>query len=153
MAIYLVQHGISVSKEIDPDPGLSESGLKDVQRIADVAASYNILPDRINHSGKKRAKETSEIFNNTLNVRKQISPIKGIKPLDDVVSFAQILDASDNLMIVSHLPFLERLTAYMTTGNPDATVFKFQNSGIVCLDQLPAPYGWVIKWALMPNIS
>ncbi len=153
MAIYLVQHGISVSKEIDPDPGLSEQGRHDVQLIANVAASYNILPDRIKHSGKQRARETAGIFKETLNVKKKTTQMKGMKPLDDVISFAQSLDGNNNLMIVSHLPFLERLTAFLTSGNPDVTVFKFQNSGIVCLDQLPAPYGWVIKWALMPNIS
>jgi phosphohistidine phosphatase len=153
MAIYLVQHGISVSKEINPDPGLSEQGRSDVQRIADVAASYHILPERIKHSGKQRAKETAEIFKKTLNVKTRLSQINGIKPLDDAAEFALTLDGNDSLMIIGHLPFLERLTAFMTTGNPKVTVFKFQNSGIVCLEQLPAPHGWVIKWALMPNIS
>ncbi|MDA3897166.1 MAG: phosphohistidine phosphatase SixA [Desulfobacteraceae bacterium] len=153
MAIYLVQHGISVSREVDPDPGLSEKGRQEVQLIADVAASYNIRPEQINHSGKQRAGETAEIFHKTLNIKNEVSQIKGIKPLDDVASFTKHLDKNDGLMIVSHLPFLERLTAYMTSGNPDATVFKFQNGGIVCLEHLPAPYAWVIKWALMPNIS
>ncbi len=153
MAIYLVQHGISVSKEVDPYPGLSEQGRHDVQLIANVAASYNILPDQINHSGKKRARETAAIFKKTLNVQKDIIQKKGIKPLDDVISFAQSLDGNKNLMIVGHLPFLERLTAFLTCRNPDVTVFKFQNGGIVCLDQLPNSYGWVIKWALMPSIS
>ncbi|MBC2717893.1 MAG: phosphohistidine phosphatase SixA [Desulfobacteraceae bacterium] len=153
MAIYLVQHGISVSKEIDPDPGLSEEGRNNVQRIAEVAKSYQIRPAQIKHSGKKRARETAEIFKRTLNVKKNLTRIKGIKPLDDVIHFAQSLDGNNSLMIVSHLPFLERLTAYLTTGNPNVTVFKFQNSGIVCLDQLPIPYGWVIKWAFMPNIT
>ena len=153
MAIYLVQHGISAPKEIDPDPGLSEKGRQEVQLIADVAASYKILPVKINHSGKQRTRETAEIFRKTMSIKNEASQIKGIKPLDNVASFAQHLDKNDGLMIVSHLPFLERLTAYMTSGNPDATVFKFQNGGIVCLEQLAAPYKWVIKWALMPNIS
>jgi len=153
MAIYLVQHGISLSKEIGPDPGLSEQGRNDVQLIAGVAASYHILPDRIIHSGKQRAIETAEIFYKGLNVKDKISQADGIKPMDDVIAFAQPIDNSKSLMIVSHLPFLERLTAYMTTGKPDIPVFKFQNGGIVCLDKLPAPSGWVIKWALMPNIS
>ena len=153
MAIYLVQHGISVSKDVDPDPGLSEQGRHDVQLIANVAASYNILPDQIKHSGKQRAKETAEIFKKTLKTNTKITQMKGIKPLDDVVSFAQNLDGTKNLMIVGHLPFLERLTAFLTTGNQDVSVFKFQNGGIVCLEQLPPPYGWVIKWALMPNIT
>lgn len=153
MALYLVQHGVSVSKEIDPDPGLSEKGKNTVARISDVAASYHILPTQIRHSGKKRAKETAEIFKKALHVSTRLTPIKGIKPLDDVRDFALTLDGTDGLMIVGHLPFLEHLTAFLTTGNPDVTVFKFQNSGIVCLDQLPPPFGWVIKWALMPEIK
>lgn len=153
MSIYLVQHGISVSKEVDPDPGLSEEGQKTVRRIAEVAASYHILPTQIRHSGKKRAKETAEILKKALNVNTRLTQMKGIKPLDDVTPFAQTLDGIDGLMIVGHLPFLERLTALLTTGDPDLTVFKFQNGGIVCLDQFSSPYGWVIKWALMPEIK
>jgi len=153
MAIFLVQHGISLSKKTNPDPGLSIKGQKIVSRIAEVARSYHILPSQIKHSGKQRARETAEILKKTLNVKKKIAQTKGIKPLDDVISFAQNLNGDSGLMIVSHLPFLEHLTAYLTTGNPDVTVFKFQNGGIVCLDQLPRPFGWVIKWALMPNIK
>ena len=153
MALFLVQHGISLSREIAPDPGLSKEGRNNVERIAEVAKSYQIRPATIKHSGKQRARETAEILKKTLNVKKKITQTKGIKPLDDVLSFAQTLEGNAGLMIVSHLPFLERLTAYLTTGNPDVTVFKFQNGGIVCLDQLPSPFGWVIKWALMPNIK
>ena len=36
-------------------------------------------------------------------------------------------------------------------GNDELCVFKFQNSGIVCLDN-NQENGWYIKWALMPNI-
>ena len=147
MAIFLVQHGISLSSKTNPDPGLSSKGQKIVTHIAEVARSYQILPYQIKHSGKQRARETAEILKKTLNVKKKITQTKGIKPSDDVVSFAHTLKGNSGLMIVSHIPFLEHLTAYLTTGNPDVTVFKFQNGGIVCLDQLPRPFGWVIKWA------
>jgi phosphohistidine phosphatase len=153
VAIYLVQHGISLSAKTNPDPGLSKQGEKIVSRIAEVARSYNICPAQIKHSGKQRTRETAEILKKTLNVKKKITQTKGIKPLDEVIPFAQKLDGKSGIMLVSHLPFLEHLTAYLTTGNPDVTVFKFQNGGIVCLDQLPSPYGWVIQWALMPEIK
>jgi len=54
---------------------------------------------------------------------------------------------------VGHLPFMERLTAYLITGSMERPVFKFQNSGIVCLDKPPNIMAWVIKWALMPHIG
>jgi phosphohistidine phosphatase len=56
-------------------------------------------------------------------------------------------------MLVGHLPFMERLTSFLITGSIDKPVFKFQNSGIVCLDKDPEPQAWVIRWALMPKIG
>jgi phosphohistidine phosphatase len=32
-------------------------------------------------------------------------------------------------------------------------VFQFQNGGIVCVDRYGDDGGWVIRWALMPNIG
>ena len=42
MALYLVQHGISRPKIEDPDPGLTDEGLAEVRRIAEVAAGYGV---------------------------------------------------------------------------------------------------------------
>lgn len=72
-------------------------------------------------------------------------------PLDDVNALAPKLDADANVMLVGHLPFMERLVSRLTTGTPGHMVFKFQHGGIVCLDQEVGE--WYIKWALMPKIS
>jgi len=56
-------------------------------------------------------------------------------------------------MLVGHLPFMGRLTSYLITASVDTPVFKFQNSGILCLDKDPDIGSWVIKWALMPKID
>jgi phosphohistidine phosphatase len=49
---------------------------------------------------------------------------------------------------------MERLTTYLTTGSAKgAAVLKFQNGGIVCLDQDPDNHTWFIKWTLMPHIG
>jgi phosphohistidine phosphatase len=153
MALFLVQHGKSLSKDIDPGKGLSEEGIGDVKRIAGVAKSYRVHVSSIKHSGKKRAHQTSEIFASDLNPEDGVEEIPGINPLDDVVAFASTLTSDADIMIVGHLPFMERLTSYLTTGSADMTVFKFQNGGIVCLDRDPAADSWVIKWTLMPNIG
>ncbi len=57
------------------------------------------------------------------------------------------------LFLVQHglsLP-KEKLVSYLTTGSVDILVYRFQNSGIVCLDQ--EDNGWYIKWTLNPNIG
>jgi phosphohistidine phosphatase len=153
MTLFLVQHGKNHPKEIDPDQGLSEEGRAEVKRIAEVAKSYKIKIKEIRHSGKKRARETAEIFAEILKVKKPVDQMDGLKPMNNVVPIAKKMGVKKNVMLVGHLPFMERITSYLTTGNKDITVFKFQNGGIVCLDKLPAPNGWVIKWTLMPNIG
>ncbi len=153
MAIYLVQHGKNEPKDVDPEKGLSRQGRAEVERIAQVAAGYGVVVDRILHSGKKRARQTAEIMAGALAPRKGVEAREGLAPLDDVASIAGQLDPSTNTMLVGHLPFMARLSAFLVTGNADRPVFKFQNGGIVCIDRQEGDDFWVIRWTLMPNIG
>jgi hypothetical protein len=50
MALLLVQHGISETKDVDPERGLSGQGRVETKRIAQVANGYaNELIDEVNH--------------------------------------------------------------------------------------------------------
>lgn len=153
MALYLVQHGKSLPKDQDPDQGLSSEGRSDVQRISQVAGGYGVRPSAIRHSGKTRARQTAEIIAGSLLPEGPVEPISGIDPLDDVTTVAKQLKTEDNLMLVGHLPFMERLAGFLITGLPERLVFKFQNGGIVCLDKNPDSPWWFVKWALMPKIG
>ena len=93
MALYLVQHGKSLSKDVDPDQGLSEAGVAETKRIADVAADYGINVSQIKHSVKTRAYKTAEIFASALNPAGGIVEVGGLKPMDDVITFAAAIDA------------------------------------------------------------
>ncbi len=153
MALYLVQHGSALSKDQDPQQGLTETGIDEVKLIAQVAKGYKVPVGIIFHSEKKRAGQTAELFSAALQADKNIQEIAGIKALDDVKAFATTLSNADNSMYVGHLPFMEKLTSYLVAGSMDLTVFKFQNGGIVCLDQISDSETWFIKWTLMPHIS
>ena len=153
MALYLVQHGKSLSKDIDPDQGLSQEGIAETKRIAEVAANYRVNVSHIKHSVKKRAHQTAEIFASALNPAGGIMEVAGLKPLDDVTTIAASLNPDENTMLVGHLPFMDRMASYLVIGSTDTPVFKFQNSGIVCLNKNPNSDSWVIVWTLMPNIG
>jgi phosphohistidine phosphatase len=153
MAIFLVQHGISLPKEKDPNKGLSDEGIAETKRIAEVAKEYKVRVSGITHSGKTRALQTADIFSSALEPENGLEERNGLNPLDDVTAFADTIDSAENRMFVGHLPFMERITAFLITGSMEKPVFKFQNSGIVCLDQDPVTQSWVIKWTLMPNID
>jgi phosphohistidine phosphatase len=153
MALYLIQHGKSLPKDKDPQKGLSQEGIAETERIAKVAKEYAVPVSKIIHSGKTRARQTAEIFEAALKPSGGIHEAGGLNPLDDVTVFAGSIDSTKDVMLVGHLPFMERMTAYLITGSSEKPVFKFQNSGIVCLDKDPDNESWVIKWTLMPHIG
>ncbi len=153
MTLYLVQHGQSLPKDVDPDQGLSEKGVAETERIADVAKNYHIKVGQIRHSVKTRARKTADILASALNPTESVKEVEGLKPMDDVAAFAASISPDTHTMLVGHLPFMERMTSYLVTGSLDKPVFKFQNSGIVCLDKDPDSESWVIVWTLMPNIG
>ncbi|MBW2465835.1 MAG: phosphohistidine phosphatase SixA [Deltaproteobacteria bacterium] len=153
MALFLVQHGVSLPKEEDPNRSLSPEGIKETEAVAAIAAAQNIHVSRIIHSGKKRALQTAEIFLRALEPEDGITKGAGLAPMDDVAAFATTLDNDENIMLVGHLPFMERLVSYLTAGTPDQRIIRFQNSGIICLETEDAPESWFISWALYPRFD
>ena len=153
MALYLIQHGKSLPKDEDPDQGLSAEGISETERMARMAKDYDIAVSQIRHSVKTRARQTAEIFAGALSPKEGIEEVSGIKPMDDVTAYAASIDAAEDTMLVGHLPFMERMAAFLITGSIEKPVIKFQNSGIVCLDKDPDTQTWVIRWTLMPKIG
>lgn len=153
MALFLVQHGKSLPSDKDPKKGLSKEGIIETERIAQVAKEYGVHVDVITHSGKTRAHQTADIFASALKPGSGVRERSGLNPLDDVTVFAETLSREEDQMLVGHLPFMERLTAYLITGSIEKPVLKFQNSGIVCLDINPDTRSWLIQWTLMPHIG
>jgi len=156
MALFLVQHGMSASKDVDPEKGLTSEGKIETERIALVAKGYDIKVGKIVHSGKKRAEQTASIYHKALFLNLPFEVVAGIAPLDDVRAFAGTINPETDLMVVGHMPFMQRLVSYLTTGSEEIQVYQFQNSGIVCLSSSEETGGrlnWFIKWTLNPNIS
>lgn len=153
MALFLVQHGKSLPKEEDPDRGLSKVGMEETRTVAELAADRNIQVARIVHSGKKRALQTAEIFMQILEPVGGVAKGPGLAPLDDVTSFAANISLDDNVMVVGHLPFMERLVSHLITGSPESSVIKFQNSGIVCLDSEDGGQTFFVRWTLFPRVD
>jgi broad specificity phosphatase PhoE len=89
MALLLVQHGKSLSKEVDPEQGLSEEGRAETGKMASSARKHGVWIARIEQSGKTRAAQTAEIFASALQPADGVRKVDGLSPLDnkvDVVS-------------------------------------------------------------------
>lgn len=151
MRIYLVQHAIAVPKdENTPDPGLSEKGRQDLNRIGEVARGYGVFVRRMRHSPLQRATETAILFSEWLQPPEGIRAESGLLPKDPVSGWVDAIQDHD--MIIGHLPFLSRLLSRFLTGKEDTDLFRFQNAGIVCLEKQEAA-DWQISWTLMPQIG
>ena len=153
MALLLVQHGKSLRKEVDPEQGLSDEGRSETEEIASAARERGVRIARIVQSGKKRAAQTAEIFASTLQPAGGLQKGDGLNPLDDVSVFAEKIAPSEDLMLVGHLPFMERLASFLITGAADKPVIRFQNSGIVCLEKDVDADHWTIRWTLFPGLG
>ena len=151
MALFLVQHGRSLPKEIDPDQGLSPEGIAETEHTARLSQRLGLSIDGILHSGKTRARQTAEIMAAALAPRGGFRESSGLNPLDDVAPWSS-LKPDSSLMLVGHLPFMERLASLLVTGSPEQPVIAFQNSGIVCLNRGELGPNWVIRWALVPRL-
>jgi len=152
MPLYLVRHGEAYSETVDPDRPLTEAGRATVAGMAQRAAAFNVPVSQVCHSGKTRARQTAEIFSAYLKPSAGLTEIKAVQPYDDVTIIVPELDPALNVMLVGHLPFMERLVSYLITGSRDITIIQFQAGGIVCLDQDEKTRPWHIKWALMPKM-
>jgi len=153
MILYLVQHGRSLPKESDPERGLTDLGRVEVEKVASKAHRVGVRVTKVIHSGKKRALQTAEIFATYLTPGTKPMWESGLNPEDNVEVFSETLAEREDLLVVGHLPFMERLASYLVTGSQDKPVIKFRNGGIVCLEFEEGENTWVIMWAMTPEIS
>jgi phosphohistidine phosphatase len=152
MRAYLVQHGKAKSADQDPNRGLTDEGKAEVQHVAEFLAGLRLAVSLVQHSGKTRAEETAHILCATVPCTSGPCRMDGLSPTDDPVTTANFLKVyTDDVIIVGHLPHLERLASLLLTGSPDRRPVQFRNSGVVCLEKDPNGM-WSILWAVVPEL-
>jgi phosphohistidine phosphatase len=150
--LYLVQHGAAKTEAEDPKRGLTDEGRHDVERMAEFLSTVTPSLDRIEHSGKVRAKETAEILAVRLPPAEGAREIPGIAPNDDIEQMRTRLEKEPkNIMLVGHLPYLSRLAARLLGLPSDCTVVRFRMGGVVRMERDDAGH-WVIVWAVVPEL-
>jgi phosphohistidine phosphatase len=152
MRVYLTQHGKAKPVEEDPGRGLSDEGRIEVLEIAGFLANLRITVSLIQHSGKTRAEETAHILAEGIRCTSGPCRTMGLEPSDDPTATANFLRVyTDDLLIVGHLPHLERLTSLLLTGHLDRRPVRFANAGVVCLEKDPSGT-WSLVWAIVPEL-
>lgn len=153
MKIYCVRHGEANSPDVDPYCGLSSRGEQDVTKIANHLAKHITPITHLLHSDKLRAKQTATIFAEHLNI-KQVTQTDTLLRADaDVASILpEITTWQEDVMLVGHLPFLDKLVNALITNNQAAyPLVQYTPATVVCLRQYEGSQ-WMIKWIISPSI-
>ncbi len=151
MRVYLVQHAEAVPGDLDPDQPLTSAGRETARRVARwLAATGRARPAEILHSTKARARQTAEIFARAL-ATPPLREVLGLEPGDEVDPAAEAVNgAPGDLMLVGHLPHLNRLASFLVSGDAGADVVRFRHAGVICLERQGTQ--WAILWAVVPEL-
>ncbi len=160
MKLYLVRHGKAESKERNPNRPLTDEGVETARRLgAFLRKTGQIAVGSIQHSTKLRARQTAEILAESAGLGAPPTQVPNLEPLADVEELAGSLSrASTDLLLVGHLPHLNRLASRLVTGDAEGEAFSFAECGIVCLGRSPGGGDtsrdpkWSVFWMLDPNL-
>ncbi|GFN40266.1 MAG: conserved hypothetical protein [Marine Group I thaumarchaeote] len=146
MKLYLVQHAKPKPEEEDPEKPLSDKGKADASKISQFIK--NIQVSKVYHSGKLRAKQTADILAKSLNV--DGTKTEDLEPMADPSIWADKLEKiNDDVMLVGHLPHLNKLASLLLCKDSGKNIIVFQQGGVVCLEKTEE---WSIKWMVAPDL-
>lgn len=152
MRLYLVRHGEAVPQNVDPERPLSPDGRASVARVAAFLGGAGVRVDAIAHSGKARARETAALLAERVASGASLEERRGLAPLDPVEPIAAEAERwTSDRMLVGHLPFMERLTARLLTGDADREGFAFGAGSVACLQRRGAGE-WILVWLIHPEL-
>jgi phosphohistidine phosphatase len=151
MRVYLVQHAEAIPGDLDPEQPLTPAGRETARRVARwLAATGRARPAEILHSTKARARQTAEIFARAL-ATPPLREVEGLGPGDDIDPASEaVKSATGDLMLVGHLPHLNRLASFLVSGDAAADVVRFRQAGVICLERQGTQ--WAILWAVVPEL-
>lgn len=153
MRLYLIQHGEAKTEEEDPSRPLTDKGKREVEKVARAVRRLGVNPLIIFYSGKLRAEQTAKIMANTLGTSKEPEATLGLKPNDDVKVWAsKILGYRDDIMVIGHLPFMDRLSSLLLCGDDNIGIVQFRYGAIVCLEHGESG-SWTLQWILTPEMA
>jgi phosphohistidine phosphatase len=146
---YLVRHGEAVSETVDPQRPLSRVGCEQVERVARLMLAKHPQVSAIFHSGILRAKQTAEILAKHLGTTVRVEPSGGLLPDDDPsIAKGELEAAERSIMLVGHLPHMNRLAALLVNGDANRQVVEFGPATVACCSR--AGSQWEVAWVLSP---
>ena len=148
MRFYLVRHGDALAARVDARRPLSARGREQVAELARLAVNREVQVAEIRHSGILRARETAEILAGYLTPGRDICESAGLLPEEDPqIAKAELDTADQSIMLVGHLPHMNRLAALLDKSAAPSTI-EFSPATMLCCSRVGGL--WQIDWRMAP---
>ena len=152
MDFYLARHGEAVAEAIDGSRPLTRAGRENVERVARLAVQKAVHVSVIFHSGILRACQTAEVFAAHLAPSGGVLAMSGLRPEDDPsLAAAELAVSKSPVMLVGHLPHMNRLAALLAPGDAEGEGINFMPAMMACYSR-EGPL-WTLKWTLTPCVQ
>jgi len=152
MYLYLVRHGEALTKEEDPEQGLSPVGIDHISRVAAFTKGLGIKVKQVFHSGKKRAEQTARIFSEGVQSELGVLETDGLAPMDaPEIWLERVSQINEDVMLVGHLPHLAKLSTMVLCGGRETQALNFLAGSIVCLARAE-DNTWAVDWMINPEL-
>ncbi|MDD4178815.1 MAG: phosphohistidine phosphatase SixA [Candidatus Margulisbacteria bacterium] len=150
MHLYLIEHGEAVAEDLDPQRSLTEKGKSDIEKTAKFLEKISAKTDEIWYSSKLRSKQTAEIIKKRVRYN-SVKEKNFLNPNDPIGEAVKALNRSDeDIIIIGHLPFLQKLLSYLLTGEEKKELVKFVNGSVLFLEL--GQFGWQMEWLVSPSV-
>jgi phosphohistidine phosphatase SixA len=136
MKLYLMRHGHSISPEPGKPKALSERGEKDAKAMGKALKKRNAAPAAIWHSPLPRAIQTAELVAEQLKFpAEEMREKKELVPEGNATfTLREVYEQTQDLLIVSHLPFLKSLMSHFADYDAHPEAFDFPTAGVAALE-------------------
>lgn len=150
MKIYVMRHGEVAHNNGDSERLLTGYGQASVARLGQFCARDLVNCEMIWHSPLKRAVQTAQIMQNQLGFDGPMLEHGDLKPESDVdVLTTLVQEERKSLLLVSHLPFVDKFVSHLLTGRSKDMV-HYRPGTIVALEQIAGQ--WYLNWCLHPEM-
>ena len=155
MEIYLMQHGSALSKEQDPEEGLSPDGKARIHASGKALKRMGVSFDDILSSPKKRSKLTASIVAEEVGLPSdriiQTEKVKALTPPEETLAILAEYSSKQRILIAGHLPSVAEVASLLLTKGPKVTI-EFERGGCCRIDvEDLSIHAGHLKWYLTPE--
>ncbi|WP_243546524.1 SixA phosphatase family protein [Pseudodesulfovibrio tunisiensis] len=152
MRIHLMQHGVCLPKELDPQQPLSPVGREIVEKSGIAAQKMGLAFDAIVSSPKQRAMQTAKIMAEATSYPAKAilvtDAVKAKAPVSTTMDYLSDLGA-ESILVCGHLPSLNEVASHLLVQGPGLNI-AIENGGIMRIDTDSPATRATLSWYLSP---